>query len=229
MLVQFTEGMPGVAMDGTSVYFQSPFNPVSEWEKFYEASSEGHLDDFIIGKEYASGLHALLELLKGKKPLLIKGQIAGPITLGLSLLDEKKIPILYDPNLKEMLLKIIASKARWQEKEFRKVAPEAETLIFFDEPFLSSYGSISMNLGKEEIIECLNKVHFRPSRFIGNSYLWGHRLVHHYGNRDQGHPLRCLSILSQYACLCFRTKKLPHQWGNLGMGNCALRGRVPKS
>ena len=157
MLVQFTEGMPGVAMDGTSVYFQSPFNPVSEWEKFYEASSEGNLDDFIIGKEYASGLHALLELLKGKKPLLIKGQIAGPVTLGLSLLDEKKIPILYDPNLKEMLLKIIASKARWQEKEFRKVAPEAETLIFFDEPFLSSYGSISMNLGKEEIIECLNK------------------------------------------------------------------------
>ena len=56
-----------------------------------------------------------------------------------------------------MLLKIIASKARWQEKEFRKLAPEAETLIFFDEPFLSSYGSISMNLGKEEIIDCLNK------------------------------------------------------------------------
>ena len=157
MLVQFTEGMPGVVMDGTSVYFQSPFNPVSEWEKFYEASSEGHTDEFIIGKEYASGLYALLELLKGRKPLLIKGQIAGPITLGLSLLDEKKIPILYDPNLKEMLLKIIASKARWQEKEFRKVAPEAETLIFFDEPFLSSYGSISMNLGKEEIIDCLRK------------------------------------------------------------------------
>ena len=157
MLVQFTEGMPGVAMDGTNVYFQSPFNPASEWEKFYEASSEGHLDGFITGKEYASGLHALLELLKGKKPSLIKGQIVGPVTLGLSLLDEKKIPILYDPNLKEMLLKIIALKARWQEKEFKKVAPGAETLIFFDEPFLSSYGSISMNLGKEEIIECLNQ------------------------------------------------------------------------
>ena len=33
-----------------------------------------------------------------------------------------------------MLLKIIASKARWQEREFRKVVPGAETLIFFDEP-----------------------------------------------------------------------------------------------
>jgi len=155
MLAQFTEGTPGVATDGERVYFRSPFNPASEWEKFHEASSKGHLDDFIIGKEYASGLHTLLELLKGKKPLLVKGQITGPITLGLGVLDEKKIPILYDPNLKEMLLKVIASKARWQEREFKKVVQEAETLIFVDEPLLSSYGSISMNLGREEIIECL--------------------------------------------------------------------------
>ena len=157
MLAQFTEGMPGVALDGERVYFHSPFNPASHWEKFYEASSEGRLDDFIITKEYASGLHTLLELLKGKRPLLMKGQITGPITFGLGVSDEKKIPILYDPNLKEMLLKIIASKAKWQEMEFKKVVPEAETLIFFDEPLLSSYGSISMNLGKEEIIECLNR------------------------------------------------------------------------
>jgi methionine synthase II (cobalamin-independent) len=167
MLIQYTEGMPGVAMEGESVYFRSPFHPASEWEKFYEASSEGHLDDFIIGKEYASGLHALFELLKNKKPLLIKGQITGPITLGLGLLDEKKIPILYDPNLKEMLLKIIASKARWQERKLREVAPEAETLIFFDEPLLSGYGSISMNLGKEEIIECLNSVSSRLQGLSG--------------------------------------------------------------
>jgi methionine synthase II (cobalamin-independent) len=175
MLVQYTEGMPGVAMDGESVYFRSPFNPTSEWERFYEASSENHLNDFIIGKEYASGFHALLELLKGKKPLLIKGQITGPITLGLGLLDEKKIPILYDPNLKEMFLKIIASKARWQEKKFKKVAPEAETLIFFDEPLLSGYGSISMNLGKEEIIECLNSV---------SSHLQGLSGIHICGATD---------------------------------------------
>jgi methionine synthase II (cobalamin-independent) len=157
MLTQFTEGMPGVAMDGEKVYFHSPFNPASEWEKFFEASSEGNLNDFMIGKEYASGFYALLELLKGKRPLLVKGQITGPITFGLGVSDEKKIPILYDPNLKEMLLKITASKARLQERMLSKVAPEAQTLIFLDEPLLSGYGSISMNLGKEEIIKCLNQ------------------------------------------------------------------------
>jgi methionine synthase II (cobalamin-independent) len=157
MLTQFTEGMPGAAMDGEKVYFHSPFIPASEWERFYEASSEGHLENFTVGKEYASGFHAFLELIKSKKPLLVKGQITGPITFGLGVSDEKKIPILYDPDLKEMLLKIIASKARWQEKKLEEAAPGAETLIFFDEPILSGYGSISMNLGKEEIIECLNR------------------------------------------------------------------------
>ena len=156
MYVQFSEGMPGRVIEGEKVYFRSPFNPSSEWERFYEISSGENLDHFKMGEEYAPGFHALLKLLKDKKPLLVKGQVTGPITLGLSLLDEKKIPILYDPNLKEMLLKTIASKARWQEREFKKAFPEAETLIFFDEPLLSSYGSISMNLGKEEIIDCLN-------------------------------------------------------------------------
>jgi methionine synthase II (cobalamin-independent) len=157
MLAQFTQGMPGIAMDGERVYFHSPFNPASEWEKFYEASSEGRLEDLTIGREYAPGFYAFLELLRARKPLLVKGQITGPITFGLGVSNEKKIPILYDPNLKEMFLKITASKARWQERLLSEVAPEAQTVIFFDEPLLSGYGSISMNLGKEEIIECLNR------------------------------------------------------------------------
>ncbi len=158
MLAQFTEGMPGLVIDSTKIYFRSPFNPASEWEKFYEVFSEDNLDDFTVGKEYASGFYAFLKLLKARKPLLVKGQITGPITFGLGVSDEKKIPILYDPNLKEMFLKITASKARWQEGKLKEAAPGAETLIFFDEPLLSGYGSISMNLGKEEIIECLNRV-----------------------------------------------------------------------
>ncbi len=156
MLAQYTEGMPGRVRDGEKIYFHKPFNPASEWEKFYELSQENHEEGFRISKEYASGLYAFLELLnQKKKPRLVKGQVTGPITLGLGLLDEGKIPILYDPNLKEMLLKVISLRARWQEKELQKASTGSETLIFFDEPFLSSYGSISLNLSKQEIVECL--------------------------------------------------------------------------
>ncbi len=157
MLAQFTEGMPGIVVDREKVYFHSPFEPASDWEKFYELSSDENVDHFTTGKEYAPGFYAFLELIKTGKPSLVKGQITGPITFGLGVSDERKIPILYDPNLKEMFLKITASKARWQEKKLKEAAPGAETLIFFDEPLLTGYGSISMNLGKEEIIECLNR------------------------------------------------------------------------
>ncbi len=158
MLVQFAEGMPGVVIEEERIYFRTPFHPAAEWERFYEASSQGEPDHFPVGKEYASGFYAFLELLRGRRPSLIKGQITGPITFGLGVSDEKRIPILYDPNLKEMVLKIIAFKARWQERMLGEAAPEAQTLIFFDEPLLSGYGSIGMNLGKEEIVECLNAV-----------------------------------------------------------------------
>lgn len=157
MLLQFTEGMPGLVMDDRKIYFRKPFNPPSQWETFYEVYFSGNIGHFKIGDQYASGLYTMLQLLKDKEPLLIKGQVTGPITLGLGLSDEDKIPAFYDPNLKEMIIKTIASKAEWQENEFRKVVPNAKTLIFFDEPILSGYGSISMNLSKEEIIESIKK------------------------------------------------------------------------
>ncbi len=157
MLVQFTEGMPGFVMEDEKFYFNTPFNPNSEWERFYEVYFNEDLDYFKTGEQYASGLHTLLRLLKDRRPIFVKGQITGPITLGLGISDEKKIPILYDPNLREMILKSIAMKAKWQETQFRNITPDSKSIIFFDEPLLSSYGSISMNLGSNEIIEYLKK------------------------------------------------------------------------
>ena len=158
MLIQFNEGMPGMVVEGEKIYFRKPFEPPSDWERFYQAdfNESEDLSYFGIGEDFAAGFHAMLGLLKHRKPSLVKGQITGPITLSLSLLDEEKKPIFYDPNLKEMVLKTLAKKARWQEQEFKKAVPEAETLIFFDEPFLSAYGSLGMNIGKGDVIECID-------------------------------------------------------------------------
>lgn len=157
MLVQFTARMPGVVLEGNKIYFRQPFEPMGEWENYYVATTEGLEEFYALDREYASGFYSLLELLRVRRPLLIKGQVTGPVTFGLGVTDERRIPILYEPNLREMLLKIIAGKARWQEKEFKRVVPEAETMIFFDEPLLSGYGSISMNLSREEIIAILQE------------------------------------------------------------------------
>ena len=64
-------------------------------------------------------------------------------------------------------------KAAWQEKELSRISPD--TIIFVDEPYMSAYGSISMNLSKEQIISLLEEV------FAGISGLKG---VHCCGNTD---------------------------------------------
>ena len=177
MLIQFNEGMPGMVVEGEKIYFRKPFEPLSDWERFYQAdfNESEDLSYFGIGEDFAAGFHAMLGLLKHRKPSLVKGQITGPITLSLSLLDEEKKPIFYDPNLKEMVLKTLAKKARWQEQEFKKAVPEAETLIFFDEPFLSAYGSLGMNIGKGDVIECIDSC---------ISSLQGMTGIHVCGNTD---------------------------------------------
>lgn len=158
MLFQFSEGMPGVVIGEDKIFFRKPFEPASEWERFYQACYDKteDLNYFRLSIPFAAGFHALIKLLKGKKPTLIKGQVTGPLTFSLSVFDDEKRPIFYDQNLKEMVLNTLAKKAGWQENEFKKIVPEAVTLIFFDEPLLSAYGSLGLNIGKKDVIECID-------------------------------------------------------------------------
>ena len=64
-------------------------------------------------------------------------------------------------------------KAGWQEKELRKISKN--TIIFVDEPYMASFGSVSVPLSKEKVISLLEEV------FGGISGLKG---VHCCGNTD---------------------------------------------
>ena len=92
-----------------------------------------------------------------KKIEYVKGQITGPVTFGLSLTDQERKPIFYDPTLKDILIKHLSLKAQWMERRFNQLLPEIKTIIFFDEPSLSSYGSAFSSLGREEVILALNE------------------------------------------------------------------------
>jgi len=87
----------------------------------------------------------------------IKGQITGPITFGLSLTDQERKPIFYDPTWREILVRHLSLKAQWMEKRFNELIPEKKTIIFFDEPSLSSFGSAFSSLNREEVVLSLNE------------------------------------------------------------------------
>jgi hypothetical protein len=176
MIDQFLEGMPGVVVeDGGKPYLRA-LEPYQEWEQFYEDYEGSNLGAFAISAERAQGLQAFLqEIGRREPPLFVKGQVTGPITLGLTLKEQEGAAAFFNQDLRDMLVKLVAMKARWQEETFRRLLPQAETIIFLDEPILSSYGSAFMNVGREEVINALREA-IAP--------LQGLKGVHICGNTD---------------------------------------------
>jgi methionine synthase II (cobalamin-independent) len=131
-----------------------------EFEKFYQRLEANELEPFQITENFARGLRILKDLSSEdhrKKIKYIKGQITGPITFGLALADQEGKPLFYDPTLRDILIKHLSLKARWMEKRFNELFPGTPTILFFDEPSLSSFGSAFSSLNREDVVHSLNE------------------------------------------------------------------------
>jgi methionine synthase II (cobalamin-independent) len=162
MVVQYGQGFPSLKWDEKEqrVWVDTSQGFDKEIERFYQSFENRELEPFQITEDFAIGLGILKELGsedRRKKIRYIKGQITGPITFGLSLTDQERKPIFYDPTLKEILIKHLSSKAQWMEKRFNDLFPGTPTMISFDEPSLSSFGSAFSGLNREDVIHSLNE------------------------------------------------------------------------
>jgi methionine synthase II (cobalamin-independent) len=162
-----------------------------EIEKFYQRLEADELEPFRITEDFARGLRILRGLSSEdhrKEIKYIKGQIVGPITFGLALADQEQKPIFYDPTLRDVLVKHLSLKARWMERKFNDLFPGTPTIIFFDEPSLSSFGSAFSGLNRDDVIQSLNECFEAVKGLKG---------VHCCGNTDWSVLLSTnLSILS---------------------------------
>lgn len=171
MNVQFSEGFPGIVTeDGNLRVVRSP-NLDKEMEKLYIAYLAEDSSQYSLSPQHAAGFHCFLE--SGISPRAVKGQVTGPITWGLTVTDESRRAIIYDEILGEVLPKFLKLKAAWQENKLREICPE--TIIFLDEPYLASFGSVVVPLSREKVISLLDEV------LEGISGLKG---IHCCGNTD---------------------------------------------
>lgn len=162
MVVQYSEGFPSLKWNEKEqrVRVDTSHGFDREIEKFYQRLEREELEPFQITEDFAKGLGILRDLSsedKRKKIRYIKGQITGPITFGLALTDQEQKPVFYDPTLREILINHLSLKAKWMEKKFKGLFPETPTILFFDEPSLSSFGSAFSSLNREEVIHSLNE------------------------------------------------------------------------
>lgn len=162
MVAQYSEGFPGLRLDEKEkrLWIDTSSGFENETERFYRAIEESDLSTFQISEDYARGLRLLKELSREeghKKIKFIKAQITGPITFGLSLTDQEKRPIFYDSTWRDILIHHLSFKARWLEKTLKDLFPGIPTILFFDEPGLSAFGSAFSGLNQEDVILSLNE------------------------------------------------------------------------
>jgi hypothetical protein len=172
MYVQFSERFPGVVVADERIYVDGDRDLDPELEELYVAYLMEDLDYAAISPDYAAGLHHFLAMDLGH-PTVVKGQVTGPVSWGLMITDQNRKPILYDDILAEAVAKHLRLKATWQEEALRKISPR--TILFVDEPYMSSFGSAFVSLSADQVITFLEEV------FAGIQGLKG---IHCCGNTD---------------------------------------------
>jgi methionine synthase II (cobalamin-independent) len=154
MIIQFSEGFPGVVIDGDKIHIEPSADFESDLERIHIDCEQDNAREYSISTQYAAGLHAFLSKAAGSK--IVKGQVTGPITWGLRVTSQDGLGILYDDTLAETAAKFLRLKASWQENILRKISPN--TIIFVDEPYLVSLGSVFTPIPEEKVPVLLEEV-----------------------------------------------------------------------
>ena len=168
MIIQFSEGFPGVVIDGDKIHIEPSANFESELEQIYIDCEQDNAHKYGISTEYAAGLYAFLSQATGSK--IVKGQVTGPVTWGLAVTSQDGLGILYDDTLAETAAKFLRLKASWQENILREISPN--TIIFVDEPYLVSLGSVFTPIPEEKVPVLLEEV-FRGIKGIKGLHCCG--------------------------------------------------------
>lgn len=186
MYVQFSEGFPGVIIEGNRIWVDRTRDLSKPLEELYAAYLENRVEHGAIGARYASGLQVFLKEARQRPAKAIKGQVTGPISFGLSVTDQNGRPILYDEVLADAIAKHLRLKAAWQEKMLKDIF--TNTIISVDEPYLSSVGSAFVSISREQVVTLLEEV-------LGG--ISGLKAIHCCGNTDWSVVLQTsLDILS---------------------------------
>ncbi|RPH60416.1 MAG: hypothetical protein EHM81_06275 [Chloroflexi bacterium] len=170
MYVQYSPSLPAVLVDEAreKIILDTRSDLTPALEAFYTPYLADDVEAFALRPDYAAGFFAMLETLKGQegpqteKPWANptswgKGQVTGPISFGLTVTDQDLRATLYNELLADVIVKNMAMNARWQARQLK---PARENVIIFtDEPYMASFGSAFISLGREQAVAYLDEVY----------------------------------------------------------------------
>lgn len=142
MVVQCSEGLPGIKFDDTErkIWIEQNEDLPNQYAVFYERVLSGDSEAFAMSADHAAGLTAFIERRSGEKKVpVVKGQLAGPFTVGLSLGDQTGKTAWFDEQYRDILIKALTGKALWQAGRLGSLADKV--IMFFDEPIFAALGT----------------------------------------------------------------------------------------
>ncbi len=165
MEIQYSEAMPRVVIDEVKerILFDTSGDTSEDLAAFYEAymaaEESGDYSCAAISPAFSAGIPAMERHLAslGAKLPFFKGQVTGPMSFALTVVDENKRAIYYNEEFRDVVVKSLSMKARWQIEKFK---PFAERIIcFIDEPILSGFGSSTyVSIQREDVTALLGEV-----------------------------------------------------------------------
>jgi hypothetical protein len=160
MYVQASEHFPGMVLDmekQTLAFSMDKF--ILELE-----DTLAHFEEpayFDISTRYSDVYHRFLNLDFSGRPA-IRGQLEGPISFGLNVLDQDKRPIIFDDTVRPFMYDFMARRINVQLKRLKALNPNA--FMFIDEPglqflfsALSGYDSAAARGDMEEFLEAVER------------------------------------------------------------------------
>ncbi|MBU0513875.1 MAG: hypothetical protein KJ621_03805 [Proteobacteria bacterium] len=157
----YMDGMPCLVVDREKKRLLFDLSRGDELERFYERYLDGDVDYFAMDPQSAPGFYTLVDLLKRSPPpglKLVHLELPGPITWGLSLIDQATQKAgWYEPTIKDVLIKTLEMKARWQEKTIHQALPGVATMVTLGEPSLGMIETPFGAITAEEVIAAIDE------------------------------------------------------------------------
>lgn len=153
MITQVSPGLPFLNVDeekGT-IFFAHERQIASELEKVYRAYLEKDNSAYSLPSRYIAGLEEMIKHLQtSSAPLkFFKGQMAGPITLGLAAKDKEGRDLVHNEVIFDALYKALILRGCWLIQRMKEV--KARIIFFLDEPALAGLGSAFFTISPEVI------------------------------------------------------------------------------
>jgi len=146
---QALAGLPGLRREGKRLRLVQDDAFFEGVERLLAAFDAGDDSVAAIPAEAARGFEPFLAEVRRRGCPEAKGQVAGPVTVGMAVLADDGNPILYDAVLRDVLTKFLNLRVRWQARRITEAG--ARPVIFVDEPFLASFGTPFFGWDKAQV------------------------------------------------------------------------------